>query len=130
MKAYSTDIEHQSETNVAFRRVLFTGCNMQLVVMSLKPGEAIGDEVHPEVDQFFRIEKGQARVEMEDGSVEIEVGGVIVVPAGTRHNVINASPNQELKLYTIYSPPQHAPGTIHLTKAEAESAHEEHSQPR
>lgn len=130
MKAYSTDIEHQSETNVAFRRVLFTGTNMQLVVMSLKPGEAIGDEVHPDVDQFFRIEKGQARVEMEDGSVEIEGGGAIVVPAGTRHNVINASPNQELKLYTIYSPPQHAPETVHLTKAEAESAHEEHSQPR
>jgi mannose-6-phosphate isomerase-like protein (cupin superfamily) len=122
MRAFSTNIEHETEENLAFRRVLFTGPNMQLVVMSLNPGEEIGSEVHPDIDQFFRIEKGRARIELDNGSVELEEDSVIVIPAGTRHNVINMSDYRDLKLCTIYTPPQHADGTVHHTKAEAEAA--------
>jgi len=119
MNAYFGNIEDLTVNNSYFRQVLFTGQHCQLVVMSLKPGEEIGAEVHPNVDQFFRIEKGMAKVVVGENE-EHNVGGgdVIIIPAGTQHNVINTS-NENLKLYTIYSPPNHPDGTIHKTKAEA-----------
>ena len=119
MKGYSTDIEKQSLENTAFRRVLFTGKNMQLVLMSLKPGEDIGSEVHQDRDQFFRVEAGQARAEVGEDTWELADGSIVVVPAGSRHNITNTSKDAELKLYTLYAPPEHPDGTIHKTKADA-----------
>jgi mannose-6-phosphate isomerase-like protein (cupin superfamily) len=126
MKAFTTDIEKATEENLDFRRVLFTGSNMQLVVMSLKPGEEIGWEVHDSVDQFFRIEGGQAQFQLENGHFDLQEDEVIIVPAGTKHNVVNTSEAEELKLYTIYSPPNHPEGTVHRTKEDAERAEEAH----
>ena len=119
MKVYWTNIEKQAKRNEDFRHVLFTGTNMQLVLMSLRPGEEIGSEVHADHDQFFRIEDGTARVEIEGEKLELEEDSVIVIPAGVRHNVVNTSSHKELKMYTIYAPPAHEDGTIHRTKAEA-----------
>ncbi len=123
MPGYVGSIEKASEKNKNFRQVLFTGKHLQLVVMSLKPKEEIGNEVHETVDQFFRIEEGRARF-VFNGSEEhlVGPGGAVVVPAGTYHNVINVSPTKPLKLYTIYTPPQHPDGTVHKTKADAEAA--------
>jgi len=120
MKPYFGNIEELALENSFFRQVVFTGANCQLVLMSLKPGEEIGVEVHPHVDQFFRIESGTAKI-VTGGKEEYTVGDgdAIVIPAGTRHNVINTSLDEELKLYTIYSPPNHPEGTIHKTKAQA-----------
>ncbi len=124
MTGYVGNIEKASEDNTYFRQVLFTGKHLQLVVMSLKPGEEIGNEVHPNVDQFFRIEQGDARFVLNNGKEEhvVHPGDAVVVPAGTWHNVVNASSTQPLQLYTIYTPPQHPDGTVHKTKAEAEAA--------
>lgn len=123
MIAYVGNIEKQTLENTYFRRVLFTGKHSQLVVMSLAPGEDIGDEVHPNVDQFFRIEQGEAKFVFNEGQDHaVHAGGAVVVPAGTYHNVINASKTAPLKLYTIYAPPNHPEGTVHQTKAEAEAA--------
>ncbi len=123
MKPYVGNIEHATTRNGYFRQVLFTGNNTQLVVMCLQPKEEIGNEVHSTVDQFFRIEEGQARF-VFNGKEEHVVGdgGAVVVPAGTYHNVINISQNKPLKLYTLYSPPNHPDGTVHKTKAKAEAA--------
>ncbi len=123
MAVYVGNIEKATLDNDYFRRVLFTGKYCQLVVMCLQPGEEIGNEVHPTVDQFFRIEEGNARF-VFNGKEEHIVGdgGAVVVPAGTYHNVINASPDGTLKLYTIYSPPNHPDGRIHKTKAEADAS--------
>lgn len=123
MTGYVGHIEEVTEGNDFFRQVLFTGKHLQLVVMCLQPGEEIGNEVHPDVDQFFRIEEGKARF-VFDGTEEhlVEDGDAVVVPAGTYHNVINTSSKKPLKLYTIYTPPQHPDGTVHKTKAEAEAA--------
>ena len=123
MIEYVGSIEKQTTENTFFRRVLFTGPHSQLVVMCLQPGEAIGDEVHPKVDQFFRIERGDAKfVFNEKEERPVHDGDAVVVPAGTYHNVVNTSKTAMLKLYTIYSPPNHPDGTIHKTKAEAEAA--------
>jgi mannose-6-phosphate isomerase-like protein (cupin superfamily) len=123
MTGYVGPIEKATEKNKYFRRVLYTGKHLQLVLMSLKPKEEIGNEVHKRVDQFFRIEEGRARFVLEGTEVHlVGAGGAVVVPAGTYHNVINTSPTKPLKLYTIYTPPQHADGTVHKTKAEAEAA--------
>jgi mannose-6-phosphate isomerase-like protein (cupin superfamily) len=123
MTEYIGPIEKLTLANTYFRQVLFTGKHAQLVVMCLKPGEAIGDEVHPNVDQFFRIEQGEARfVFNEKQERAARDGDAVVVPAGTYHNVINASKTEPLKLYTIYSPPNHPDGTVHKTRAEAEAA--------
>ena len=123
MIEYIGSIERQTLENTFFRRVLFTGPHSQLVVMCLQPGEAIGDEVHPKVDQFFRIERGDAKfVFREKDEHTVHEGDAVVVPAGTYHNVVNASKTAPLKLYTIYSPPNHPDGTVHKTKAEAEAA--------
>ncbi len=126
MTGFYANIEKETLENSNFRKVLFTGANCQLVVMSLLPGEEIGMEVHPKVDQFFRIEAGRARVIMDGAENQVKADDVFIVPAGTNHNVINASTTEPLKLYTIYSPPNHPDRTIHKTKAEAEAAEEVH----
>ncbi len=123
MAGYVGPIEKQTLENDYFRKVLFTGKHAQLVVMSLKPGEEIGNEVHKSVDQFFRIEQGEATFVFEGKEKRVvKDGDAVIVPAGTYHNVINTSRNTKLKLYTIYSPPNHPDGTVHKTKAEAEKA--------
>ena len=123
MTGYVGPIESQTLKNTDFRRVLFTGTHAQLVVMSLQPGEEIGDEVHPNVDQFFRIEQGEAKfVFNEKEEHVVRDADAILVPAGTYHNVINVSKTKPLKLYTIYSPPNHPDGTVHKTKHDAEAA--------
>jgi mannose-6-phosphate isomerase-like protein (cupin superfamily) len=123
MTGYAGSIEKQTMENTYFRQVLFTGKHAQLVVMCLRPGEEIGNEVHPTVDQFFRIEQGEAEFVFDEKEKRlVHDGDAIVVPAGTYHNVINASKTTPLKLYTIYSPPNHPDGTVHKTKAEAEEA--------
>ena len=126
---YTINIEKKTLENTNFREVLYTGAHMQLVVMSLRPLEDIGMEVHPNVDQFFRIEEGQAKVIMNGEETILTDDMVAIVPAGTQHNVINMSDTQELKLYTIYAPANHPEGTIHATKADAMAAEEhEHNQ--
>jgi mannose-6-phosphate isomerase-like protein (cupin superfamily) len=129
MTGFTGHIEDLTLKNSYFREVLFTGKYAQLVVMCLQPGEEIGNEVHQTVDQFFRIEEGEAKF-IFGGSEEhiVHDGDAVVVPAGTFHNVINTSKTGSLKLYTVYSPPNHPDGTIHKTKAEAEEAekHEHH----
>ena len=119
MTGYVGQIEELTLANPNFRQVIFTGSHSQLVLMSLLPKEEIGIETHANVDQFFRIEKGQGKVIMNGEENAISDGMAIVVPAGTEHNVINTSETEELKLYTIYSPPNHPDGKIHKTKAEA-----------
>jgi len=123
MTGYVGHIEKATLKNNYFRQVLFTGKYSQLVVMCLQPSEEIGDEVHPDVDQFFRIEQGEAKF-VFDGIEEhvVHDGDAVVVPAGAYHNVINTSSTTALKLYTIYTPPNHPDGTVHKTKAEAEAA--------
>lgn len=123
MTAFVGPIEKITEKNKFFRKVLFTGKHLQLVVMTLQPKEEIGNEVHKHVDQFFRIEEGRAKF-VFDGNEEhtVGAGGAVVVPAGTFHNVINLSSTKPLKLYTVYTPPQHPDGTINKTKADADAA--------
>lgn len=125
MIGYVKNIEKATEENTFFRQVLYTGKHAQLVVMCLKPGEEIGMEVHETVDQFFRIEMGEGKVIMNGEENIFSAGFGIIVPAGTEHNVINTSQTEELKLYTIYSPPNHPDGTIHKTKEEAVVAEEQ-----
>ena len=123
MTGYVGPIEKETEENSDFRRVLFTGEHSQLVVMSLLPGEEIGLEVHGDIDQFFRIEAGHARFVLNRvEEYDCGDGDAVVIPAGTWHNVINTSSTEVLKLYTVYSPPEHPAGTIHRTKAEADAA--------
>ena len=123
MTGYVGSIEKDTLKNSFFRRVLFTGKHEQLVLMCLQGGEEIGNEIHDDVDQFFRLEEGEAKF-VFNGKEEhiVKDGQAVVVPAGTYHNVINNSASQPMRLYTIYSPPQHADGTIHKTKAEADAA--------
>jgi mannose-6-phosphate isomerase-like protein (cupin superfamily) len=125
MTGFAGPIEKLTEKNHYFRQVLFTGKHTQLVVMCLQKGEEIGNEVHRKVDQFFRVEKGEAKF-VFNGSEEhiVGEGGAVIIPAGTYHNVINTSKTRQLKLYTLYSPPNHPDGTVHKTKAEAEAAEE------
>lgn len=123
---YTDNIEERTLENSNFRKVLYTGKFMQLVVMTLKPGEDIGEEVHDTVDQFFRIEQGQAKVIMDGQETILTDDMVAIVPAGTLHNVINISEEKELKLYTIYAPSNHPENTIHVTKEEAEEYEKEH----
>jgi mannose-6-phosphate isomerase-like protein (cupin superfamily) len=120
---YVGPIEKLTLENTYFRQVLFTGKHSQLVLMCLGPEEDIGDEVHPNVDQFFRIEEGEAKFVFDEKRAHtVRDGDAVVVPAGTFHNVINTSKTAPLKLYTVYSPPNHPAGTVHKTKAEAEAA--------
>jgi mannose-6-phosphate isomerase-like protein (cupin superfamily) len=121
MKGFKEDIEELAQKNNDFRRVLYTGHNVQLVLMSLKPGEEIGMEVHPDNDQFFRFEEGQGKVVVDENEYEVEDDDVVIVPAGAAHNVVNTAEDEDLKLYTLYSPPHHKDGIIRTTKEEAES---------
>ena len=128
MAAYFGDIEKLTLDNNYFREVLYTGKHAQLVVMSLLPGEEIGNEVHPDVDQFFRVEHGELSFVLDNGKEKrlATAGEAVIVPAGTFHNVINPSKKTRAKLYTIYSLPNHPPGTVHKTKAEADAAEAHH----
>jgi mannose-6-phosphate isomerase-like protein (cupin superfamily) len=121
MKGFSANIEKAALENSNFRKVLYTGKHSQLVLMSLKPMEEIGMEVHPDNDQFFRFEKGQGKCIIDGNEYAVEDGSAIVVPAGANHNVINASESEDLKLYTIYSPAHHKDGIVRATKEEAEA---------
>jgi mannose-6-phosphate isomerase-like protein (cupin superfamily) len=123
MKGFVDDIEDMTEHNSDFRRVLYTGKNLQLVLMAIEPGDEIGDEVHSEHDQFFRIEKGKGEVWVDGRKTEIESDFAILVPAGARHNIKNTG-SEPLKLYTVYGPPEHADGTVHATRADAMASQE------
>lgn len=122
MKGFIGYVEDRTEDNRDFRRVLFTGPYMQLVVMSLLPGEEIGEEVHEHTDQFFRVEEGRGEISMEGRTTPIERDMAMLVPAGIRHNVTNTG-HRSLKFYTLYAPPQHADGTVHHTKSDADAEH-------
>jgi len=126
MKGYCDNIEEITKQNGNFRKVLFTGKYCQLVVMDLKPEEEIGMEVHETVDQFFRFEEGEGKVVIDREEYLVKDDFAVIVPAGSQHNVINTSSEKNLKLYTIYSPPNHPYGTIHKTKEEAEKYEAEH----
>lgn len=125
MKGFRSNIERDTLQNEDFRRVLYTGKHSQLVLMSLLPGEEIGEEVHETVDQFFRFEKGEGVVSIDGVQSKVRDGDVAIVPSGARHNVINTSKAEKLKLYTIYSPPEHADGTVRKTRADALRSPEE-----
>lgn len=122
-EGYIVNIEEATIKNNHFRKVLYTAENMQLVLMSLKPGEDIGEEIH-QLDQFIRIESGDGKAILNGSSHNISDGYSLIVPAGTRHNLINASLSKPLKIYTLYAPPNHLDGTLHKTKADAEKDEE------
>jgi mannose-6-phosphate isomerase-like protein (cupin superfamily) len=122
MKGYVVNIEKETEKNENFRRVLYTAKNSQLVLMSLKSGEEIGSEVH-DLDQFIRVEEGRGKAVLDGKEHELEDGFAVVIPAGTEHNVINTG-NKNMKIYTVYSPPEHKDGVVHKTKADAEADNE------
>ena len=124
MKGFCNNLEQLTLENENFRKVIYTGKFSQLVVMSLKPGEEIGAEVHETHDQFFRFEKGKAKVMIDDNEYQVEDDFAVIVPAGANHNVINVG-DDEVKLYTIYSPAEHREGVVHATKEEA-MADDEH----
>ena len=124
MKGFVDDIEDLTESNKDFRRVLYTGHHLQLVLMALKPGEDIGEEVHADRDQFFRVEKGGGEAVIDGKSTKVKAGDAILVPAGARHNVRNTGA-KSMKLYTLYGPPEHRDGVVRATKAKAD-AFEEH----
>lgn len=121
MKGFNANIEKETLENTNFRKVLYTGKHSQLVLMSLKPSEEIGTEIHTDNDQFFRIEKGEGKCVIDGNEYVLGDGSVIVVPSGAEHNVINTSSTENLKLYTIYSPAHHKDGIVRTTKAEAEA---------
>ena len=120
MKGFNANIEKDTIENTNFRKVLYTGKHSQLVLMSLKPNEEIGMEVHPDNDQFFRFEKGVGKCIIDGNEYALEDGSAIIVPAGAEHNIINTSGTEDLKLYTIYSPAHHKDGIVRATKEEAE----------
>lgn len=122
MKGYCDDIEKVTVENEDFRRVLYTGNHLQLVLMTLQPGEEIGSEVHPDRDQFFRIEEGEGVVDIDGAENPVSDDFAVVVPAGARHNVRNTG-SAPLRLYTLYGPPEHKDGIVQSTKAEAEARH-------
>ena len=122
MKGYVINIEEETVKNENYRKVLYTAHYSQLVVMSLEPGEEIGEEVHG-LDQFIRIEEGEGKVVLDGVEHKIEDDWAVVIPAGTLHNVINTSSDKKLKLYSIYSQPEHKDGTVHATKADEQEEH-------
>jgi mannose-6-phosphate isomerase-like protein (cupin superfamily) len=125
MKGFNTNIEKATLENNYFRKVLYSGKHSQLVLMSLKPKEEIGLEIHAENDQFFRFEKGQGKCIIDNNEYLVEDGSAIIVPAGAEHNIINISETDELKLYTIYSPAHHKDQIVRITKEDAEANDEE-----
>lgn len=122
MHGYHDDIEQQTTGNSDFRRVLYTGKNLQLVLMTLQPGEEIGSEVHSDRDQFFRFEEGAGKAFIDDNIYDVVDGSGLIVPAGARHNVRNTG-DSPLKMYTLYGPPEHLDGITQATKADAEARH-------
>jgi len=124
MKGYHNDIEQQTTGNIDFRRVLYTGHHLQLVLMALQPGEEIGAEVHEDRDQFFRFEEGRGQVDIDDNTYDVVDGSGVIVPAGARHNVRNTG-DRPLKLYTLYGPPEHVDRLVESTRADALARHEE-----
>ena len=123
MKGFAADIEELTEENSDFRRVLYTGKNLQLVLMAIEPGGEIGEEVHDDGDQFFRVEKGKGEVVIDGQRSKIKGDDAIIVPAGARHNIINIG-DKPLRLYTLYGPPAHREGTVHVTRADAKASKE------
>ena len=123
MKGSHDNIERVTVANEDFRRVLYTGEHLQLVLMTLPPGCDIGEEVHEDRDQFFRVEAGKGEVRIDGKSSPIEDDDAIIVPAGARHNIVNTG-DEPLRFYTIYGPPEHRDGTVHRTKAEADASEE------
>lgn len=123
MKGFVDNIEKLTEDNDLFRKVLYTGHNLQLVLMAIPAGEEIGEEVHDDRDQFFRVEAGTGIVSIDGVDNPVKADDGIIVPQGARHNV-KATGSETLKLYTIYGPPEHIDGTVHKTKADADAAHE------
>ena len=123
MKGFVDNIEKLTEDNDNFRQVLYTGQNLQLVLMTIQPGEDIGEEVHDDRDQFFRIEAGAGEVLIDDTVHSVKADDGFIVPAGAKHNVVNNG-SEPLKLYTLYGPPEHIEGTVHATKEEADAEHE------
>ena len=123
MKGIVTDIEALSQENKSFRHVLYTGKNLQLVLMSLRPGQDIGEETHKTHDQFFRIEKGKGKVIIDGVTHKLKSGAGIVVPAGAKHNLINTG-DKPMRLYTIYGPPNHVDQLVQQTKSIAEASSE------
>jgi mannose-6-phosphate isomerase-like protein (cupin superfamily) len=127
MLGWIGDIERETRDNTTFRTVVFTAAHTQLTVMSIEPGDDIGREAHPEHDQFIRIEQGTARVELSrtedtlEETHDAEADWAIIVPAGVWHNVVNTG-TEALKVYSLYSPPEHPDGTVHRTKADAMAA--------
>ncbi len=120
-KGYYAHIESDTLENENFRKVLYTGANMQLVLMSLAPEESIGMEIHEENDQFFRFEAGEGRVIIDGNEYEVKDGDVVIIPAGAEHDVMNTSSSEPLKLYTLYAPPHHKDGIVRATRQEAEA---------
>ena len=123
MKGYCDDIERATTGNDDFRRVLYTGKHLQLVLMTLKPGEEIGEEVHDDRDQFFRIEEGQGEVRIDGAANKVKDDFAVIVPAGARHNVVNTG-DAPLRFYTLYGPPEHKDGVVHKDKAQATRDHD------
>ena len=126
MNAFTGNIEELTLANTNFRQVLWTGQHAQLVLMNLLPNEEIGFEVHEIVDQFIRVEKGTCKAIIDGVETELQDGSAIIIPAGTKHNVVNTSSTEDLKLYTLYSPAHHKDGTVHKTKADADKDTEDH----
>ena len=124
-KGFTDNLEEETKKNTDFRKVLYTGKYSQLVVMCLKPGEEIGEEIHDDVDQFFRFEEGLGIVAIDGAKHAVKEGSGVIVPSGAKHNIMNTSKTRSLKLYTIYSPPEHMDKVIRKTKQEA-LAREEH----
>jgi mannose-6-phosphate isomerase-like protein (cupin superfamily) len=123
MKGFADDIEKLTLENDDFRRVLYTGKNIQLVLMTIQPGEDIGEEVHEDRDQFFRFEAGGGEVVIDGVANRVKADHGVIVPAGARHNVVNTG-SEPLRLYTIYGPPEHLEGTVEKTRADADASHE------
>lgn len=119
MKGYKSNIEKDTLENQNFRKVMYSGHHLQLVLMSLNVGEEIGEEIHQDTDQFFRVEAGSGKCIIDGNEYAVKDGDVIIVPAGAKHNVINTNSNDALKLYTIYAPPHHKDGIVRLTKETA-----------
>ena len=124
MKGFNANIEKEALENTNFRKVLYTGKHSQLVLINLKPNEEIWMEIHADNDQFFRFEKGEGKCIIDGNFYELKDGSVIIVPAGAKHNIINISSSEDLKLYTIYSPAHHKDGIVKTTKKEAEDGPE------
>jgi mannose-6-phosphate isomerase-like protein (cupin superfamily) len=123
VKGFADNIEELTEENTDFRRVLYTGHNIQLVLMSIEPGDEIGEEVHDDRDQFFRFEAGEGEVWIDDVCNTVKADDAVIVPQGAKHNV-KSTGDEPLKFYTIYGPPEHIDGTVHATSADAEQEHE------